>query len=245
MDARPLPPLEVRRLGTVSYDRALELQEELVSRRRSGRVPDQLLLLEHPHVITLGSGSRGGHILAAPERLRELGVQVRDAGRGGDVTYHGPGQLVGYPILDLKPDRKDLHRYLRDLEEVLIAVLDGYGIPARRAEGLTGVWTDQGKVAALGVRVSSGWITSHGFALNVSTDLSFFRTIVPCGIPGRPVASMETILGEAPAMDEVAERVIRSFASRFGHEAVDEREASPAPSASGPQPPSSPGGANS
>jgi len=136
-------------------------------------------------------------------------------GRGGDVTYHGPGQLVGYPILDLNPDRRDLHRYLRDLEEVLIRAVATWGVTAHRAEGLTGVWTQGGKVAAIGVRVSSGWITSHGFALNVHTDLSFFRTIVPCGISDRGVTSLERETGRVLSLDEARSTVARAFADVF------------------------------
>lgn len=208
-------PLEVRRLGSISYGDALELQAELIRRRREGEIPDQLLLLEHPHVITKGSSSRQEHILATAAEMARLGVDLWETGRGGDVTYHGPGQLVGYPILDLKPDRKDVHRYLRDLEAVLIQVLEGYGIRGWRREGMTGVWTDAGKVAAIGVRVSSGWITSHGFALNVSTDLSFFGTIIPCGIQGEKVASLEQLLGRSVSMDEAMERVEEAFARSF------------------------------
>jgi lipoyl(octanoyl) transferase len=208
--------LEVRRLGTVPYARGLELQEDLVARRRAGEIRDQLLLLEHPHVITLGSSSHPEHVLADPERLRSMEVELHETGRGGDVTYHGPGQLVGYPVLDLKPDRKDLHRYLRDLEDVLIRVVAGYGVEAERARGMTGVWTPRGKVAAIGVRVSSGWITSHGFALNVNTDLTYFGTIVPCGIPDREVVSLQGILGRPLEMTAVMDRVVRAFAEVFG-----------------------------
>lgn len=207
--------LEVHRLGTLSYADGLSLQADLVARRRAGEVSDQLLLLEHPHVITLGSSSRPEHVLAGEDRLRELGVEVHETGRGGDVTYHGPGQLVGYPILDLKPDRKDLHRYLRDLEEVLIRALGTWGIDGRRAEGMTGVWTPGGKVAAIGVRISSGWISSHGFALNVATDLSFFGTIVPCGIQGRDVTSLERLLGRPVPLPEVMDRVVAAFGEVF------------------------------
>jgi len=186
--------LEVRRPGLLPYDEGLALQEELVSRRRSGEIPDRLLLLEHPHVITLGTGADPEHLLLGEEERKRLGVQVREVGRGGDITYHGPGQLVGYPILDLNPDRKDLHRYLRDLEEVLILALSDFGVEAERIEGLTGVWVQGAKVAAIGVRVSSGWITSHGFALNVCPDLRYFRAIVPCGIGDRPVTSLSRLL---------------------------------------------------
>ncbi len=208
--------LEVQRLGVVPYDQALEVQAELVQARRAEEVPDQLLLLEHPHVITLGTGAHSAHILADEARRRELGVELFETGRGGDVTYHGPGQLVGYPILDLKPDRKDLHRYLRDLEEVLLQVLRSYGIPGTRATGFTGVWTPGGKVAAIGVRVSSGWITSHGFALNVNTDLSYFGTIVPCGIRDRAVASLAGLLGAPVPMEEVMDRTAEAMARVFG-----------------------------
>src|SRR5690606_38871657 len=169
--------LEVRRLGGVPYATGLELQADAVERRRAGEIPDTLLLLEHPHVITLGSGGHAEHVLVDPEERVRRGIELFETGRGGDVTYHGPGQLVAYPILDLKPDRKDLHAYLRDLEAVVMEVVEGFGIPAWRSEGQTGVWTGGGKIAAIGVRVSSGWITSHGLALNVSTDLRYFETI--------------------------------------------------------------------
>lgn len=207
--------LEVRRLGRVSYADGLALQQELVARRRAGACPDTLLLLEHPHVITLGSGSVEGHVLADEDERRRRGIELVETGRGGDVTYHGPGQLVGYPILDLKPDRKDLHRYLRDLEEVLIRAVAALGVEAGRVEGLTGVWTSRGKVAAIGVRVSSGWITSHGFALNVTTDLDYFGTIVPCGIEDRDVTSLEAELGRDPGMERVQDRVVDVFAGLF------------------------------
>ena len=214
--ASPARPLQVRRLGSVSYGDGLALQDDLVARRRAGEIPDQLLLLEHPHVITLGSSSHPEHVLTDPTRLEEMEVEIHETGRGGDVTYHGPGQLVGYPILDLKPDRKDLHRYLRDLEEVLIRVVGSYGVQASRAPGMTGVWTERGKVAAIGVRISSGWITSHGFALNVNTDLSFFGTIVPCGIRDRGVVSLEGLLGRQVEMTGVMDRTARAFEEVFG-----------------------------
>lgn len=212
--------LEVRLLGEISYQEALDLQEELVAARRGGTIPDQLLLLEHPHVITLGSSSSQEHLLlSAPER-EARGIQLFQAGRGGDVTYHGPGQLVGYPILDLKPDRKDLHRYLRDLEEVLIRALERFGIRGFREEGMTGVWVPGGKVAAIGVRVSSGWITSHGFALNVDPELSYFSSIIPCGIRDKPVTSMAQVLGNPPRMDEVRNEVVREFRHVFRRSAT-------------------------
>jgi len=166
----------------------------------------------------MGTGSDPDHLVADEAVREKLGVELHESTRGGDVTYHGPGQLVGYPILDLKPDRKDLHRYLRDLEEVLIQVLAEYGIEGWRSEGYTGVWTDAGKVAAIGVRVSSGWITSHGFALNVATDLGYFRTIVPCGITDRNVTSMEHLLRQAPAMDDVMLHTARTMGRVFDRE---------------------------
>jgi len=216
--------VERRRLGLVPYRQALEWQAQLVARRRAGEIPDQLLLLEHSHVITLGTGAHLEHILASAELRERLGVEVVEAGRGGDVTYHGPGQLVGYPILDLKPDRKDVHRYLRDLEEVLIRTAAGYGIQAWRIPGQTGVWTEGGKLAAIGVRVSSGWITSHGFALNVATDLGYFGTIVPCGIPDQPVASLGSLLERPPAMEEVEMRVAEAFDEVFERAGFDTPE---------------------
>jgi lipoyl(octanoyl) transferase len=216
----PPRPLDVRRLGRVGYGAGLELQAELVRLRRAGEIPDTLLLLEHPHVITLGSGWHPENILAdAAERAR-LGIEVFETGRGGDVTYHGPGQLVGYPILDLKPDRCDLHAYLRDLEEVLILALSDFGIRAGRADGLTGAWVGDEKLAAIGVRVSSGWITSHGFALNVDPALDYFGTIVPCGIRDHGVGSVRTVLGRSPPMSAIEEAVVRRFCEVFGRTAA-------------------------
>lgn len=223
----PERPLEVRRLGLLPYDEGLALQEELVPLRRSGEIPDRLLLLEHPHVITLGTGADPAHLLLAEEEQERLGVQVREVGRGGDITYHGPGQLVGYPILDLNPDRRDLHRYLRDLEEVLILTLGDFGVEARRIEGLTGVWVDDAKVAAIGVRVSSGWITSHGFALNVCPDLRYFRTIVPCGIGDRPVTSMSRVLDRAVPVAEVIPPLVEAFSRVFGRAVEPDSAGSP------------------
>lgn len=208
--------LEVHHLGVVPYDQGLALQKELVPLRRTGEIPDRLLLLEHPHVITLGTGADAAHLLLEEEERERLGVEVREVGRGGDVTYHGPGQLVGYPILDLNPDRRDLHRYLRDLEEVLIRTLGAFEVEADRIEGLTGVWVGGAKVAAIGVRVSSGWITSHGFALNVCPDLRYFRAIVPCGIGDRPVTSLSRVLDRDVSVAEVIPPLVESFARVFG-----------------------------
>ena len=169
-------------------------------------------------MITLGSSSEPAHVLVVDAERERLGIELYETGRGGDVTYHGPGQLVAYPILDLKPDRRDVHAYLRDLEAVLIRVAASFGVEAERSEGATGVWTQTGKLAAIGVRVSSGWITSHGVALNVRSDLTYFRTIVPCGIRDREVTSLERELGTAPALEAVAESVVRHFAEVFDRE---------------------------
>lgn len=178
------------------------MQAKLVEQRRAGIIPDQLLLLEHPHVITLGGSSDVKHVVADEATRRRLGIELTDTGRGGDVTYHGPGQLIGYPILDLKPGRRDAHRYLRDLEEILIRALRAFELVGRREEGLTGVWVEEQKIAAVGVRISSRWITSHGFALNVATDLSYFDTIVPCGLHGRGVTSISKCLGRPVDVSE-------------------------------------------
>ena len=213
--------LEIRRLGRLHYAEALRLQRALVEDRRVGRVPDLLLLLEHPPVITLGVRGDGvrSHLLAPPEALAERGIEVHETGRGGDITFHGPGQIVGYPILDLKPDRCDVHRYVRDLEELLIRAVGDLGVSARRVPGLTGVWTGRGKLAAIGVRISR-WVTSHGFALNVSTDLSAFELIVPCGIADRGVTSLEA-LGCRAGMRDVEDRVAARFCEVFERTPVE------------------------
>jgi len=210
-----MKPVEVRKLGLMPYAKALALQTDLVTQRRVGAIPDQLLLLEHPHVITLGTASSTNHILVGDEERALLGIELFETGRGGDVTYHGPGQLVGYPIFDLKPDRCDLHRYVRDIEEALIRALGQFGLQCGRKEGLTGVWIADEKIAAIGVRVSSGWITSHGFALNVNTDLQFFDSIIPCGIRDHGVTSMQRVLGVEIPMDDVCEAVAAEFEALF------------------------------
>jgi lipoyl(octanoyl) transferase len=207
--------LEVKRLGLVPYAEALRVQAELVKERRAGAIADQLLLLEHPHVITLGTASSTNHILVTDADRALLGIELFETGRGGDVTYHGPGQLVGYPILDLKPDRCDLHRYVRDIEEALIQALHAFGLVCDRKAGLTGVWLDEEKIAAIGVRVSSGWITSHGFALNVNTDLQFFDSIIPCGIRDHGVTSMKRALQRTVDISEVMDAVTSAFAEVF------------------------------
>jgi lipoyl(octanoyl) transferase len=172
------------------------------------------LLLEHPHVVTLGRGAKDSNIVASPGELESLSVEVYETGRGGDVTYHGPGQLVGYPILNLRPDRCDVHRYVRDLEEVLIRLLTDFGVHGGRIKGLTGVWVGDDKVAAIGVRIAR-WITSHGFALNVNTQLDYFKMIVPCGIQDHGVTSLSKLVGERLELRDVAERVVRHFREIF------------------------------
>ena len=201
------------------YADALALQRSLVEERRAGRIDDTLLLVEHPHVLTLGVRGDGGrsHILVTPEALESRGVEVHETGRGGDITYHGPGQIVGYPIIDLKPDRCDVHRYVRDLEDVLIRTAARYGIVGERVEGLTGVWVGREKLAAIGVRIAR-WITSHGFALNVNTNLEYFNLIVPCGIADRGVTSLERLLGRSVDPQEIEERIVANFDQVFGYE---------------------------
>ena len=212
--------LTVQLLGTVPYADALALQQELVGARRAGEIPDQLLLLEHPHVITLGTSSHGENVLVDDNERALLGIELFETGRGGDVTYHGPGQLVGYPILDLKPDRCDLHRYVRDLEQTLIDALYEFDIVANRKTGLTGVWVSEEKIAAIGVRVSSGWITSHGFALNVDTDLAFFDSIIPCGIRNHGVTSMTRLNRSEIEMRAVENAVMKHMSRIFAHSSV-------------------------
>jgi lipoyl(octanoyl) transferase len=211
----------IRRLGVVPYEDGLELQRALVERRKADEIPDQLLLLEHPPVITLGVRTRHdrSHVVASPETLEEQGVEVFESGRGGDVTYHGPGQLVGYPILDLRPDRCDVHRYVRDLEEVLIRAAAAFGITAGRSSGLTGAWVGDEKLAAIGVRIAR-WITSHGFALNVSTNLAHFGLIVPCGITDKGVTSLEQLLGRRVAMAAAEDAVVEAFCTVFGRQTL-------------------------
>ena len=203
------------------YTEALALQRSLVEERRAGRIGDTLLLLEHPHVLTLGVRGDGGrsHILATDEALASRGIEIHETGRGGDITYHGPGQIVGYPIVDLNPDRRDVHRYVRDLETVLIRTAADYGIEAQRVEGLTGVWVGDEKLAAIGVRIAR-WITSHGFAFNVTTDLAHFDFIVPCGIRDHGVTSLETLLGQPVPMAEVEDAVSVAFLRVFDRAAV-------------------------
>jgi lipoyl(octanoyl) transferase len=198
------------------YAEALDLQRRLVEERKGDQISDLLLFVEHPHVLTLGVRGDGGrsHILASPETLAARGIEVFETGRGGDVTYHGPGQLVGYPIISLKPDRCDVHRYVRDLEEVLIRTAADFSVTSGRIHGLTGVWVGDEKLAAIGVRISR-WVTSHGFALNVTTDLDHFKLIVPCGIADRGVTSLGQLLGRPVGMQGVEERLIAHFCGVF------------------------------
>ena len=214
------PPLVVKRLGRVPYARGLELQAELVALRQAGRIPDQLLLLEHDPVFTLGRNARAENVLFPAEALRERGYEVFETGRGGDVTYHGPGQVVGYPILELAADRRDVHRYVRDLEQVMIRTCADYGLAASRVAGLTGTWLGDEKIGAIGVRIAR-WVTSHGFAFNVGTDLAAFDLIVPCGIRGRGVTSLERKLGRPVALDEVMDRLTASFTIVFERSPLD------------------------
>jgi lipoyl(octanoyl) transferase len=221
-------PLHISRLGVVPYAEGLELQARLVEQRKAGGIPDQLIFLEHPPVITLGVRSRTerSNILETPAGLAAQGVELFETGRGGDVTYHGPGQLVGYPILDLRPDRCDVHRYVRDLEEVLIRAVAAFGVAAGRMPGLTGAWVGDDKLAAIGVRIAR-WVTSHGFALNVTTNLRHFDLIVPCGISGKGVTSLEKLTGRAPAMMEVQTVVAQAFAAVFDRQLIDRAAAEP------------------
>lgn len=205
--------LRVRRLGVMDYAAALRIQKETEQLVKNRAAPDTLLLVEHPHVVTLGRRSTDSALRAAPERFAEMGVDVVETNRGGKATYHGYGQLVGYPIINLSPDREDVHVYVRDLERVLILALADFGIESFPVKNLTGVHTAEGKIAAIGIHIAR-WVTTHGFALNVNTDLDYFKLINPC--EGEPVASMRNILGRELAFDQVAHRIVRRFAEVFG-----------------------------
>ena len=213
--------LQVRRLGRFGYDAGLILQKELETEVIEKRKTDYLLLLEHPHTYTLGRRGKSEGVLATAEILKKIGAEVFETNRGGKVTYHGIGQIVGYPIFDLTPDRKDVHRYVRDLEEVLIKTLADFGIEGFRIEGLTGVHTKQGKIAAIGVHIKR-WVTTHGFALNVNTDLSYFNWIIAC--EGEPVTSMEELLGRELTLAEVEDKIIENFRNVFNFEKIEQRE---------------------
>jgi lipoyl(octanoyl) transferase len=214
--------MEPRRLeagfrGRVPYEEGLRLQEARWAAVREERAPEAMFLLEHPPVVTLGRNARREHIVAPAEALSRMGIAVHECGRGGDVTYHGPGQLVGYPIVNLAPDRKDVGKYVRTLEEALIRTLAGFGVKARRIPGLTGVWVRDAKIAAIGVRIAR-WVTSHGFALNVTTDLGHFDTIVPCGIRNHGVTSLERLGVDVPPLPGIARTVAAEFATLFDRE---------------------------
>lgn len=199
-------------LGLVRYADAFARQQDLVARRKADEIPDQLLFVEHPHVVTMGRSAHNENILASPELLERAGIELHDTDRGGDVTYHGPGQVVGYPIMDLRKWKRDVVAYVRGLEQVLIDTLGEFGIASERVQGATGVWTPEGKIAAIGVHISR-WVTSHGFALNVETDLDYFRYIVPCGLT-KPVTSMRA-LGVDANRAEVTAALARNFGRVF------------------------------
>jgi lipoyl(octanoyl) transferase len=205
----------LRHLGRMDYGKALEQQALLVDERKQGLASDHLLLVEHPHVITLGRNGHMENLLANDYVLERAGIAFFPTDRGGDVTYHGPGQLVGYPIIDLKEWKRDVHAYVRAVEQVIIDTLADYAITAGRIQGLTGVWVDGRKIAAIGVHISR-WVTSHGFALNVNTDLSYFQYIVPCGLT-RPVTSMAQ-LGVHATLEEVAQTLAGHFGRIFDYE---------------------------
>jgi lipoate-protein ligase B len=207
--------VQVLRLGRVGYRQAWALQRQMLAARRQHRIPDTLLLLSHPPVITMGRGGRSEHLVGSLRELSARGIEFVETDRGGDVTFHGPGQVVGYAIVDLTQRERDLHRYLRDLEEVVVRALAEFEIDAGRVPGLTGVWAADAKLAAIGVRVSR-WITHHGFALNVDTDLSYFDLIVPCGIADKGVTSMNELLGRNVSHEAVQDALARSFCDVFG-----------------------------
>ena len=206
---------EFRDLGRASYAEALAIQKDLVEQRKQGLIPDQLLIVEHPHVITLGRNGHLENLLASEDVLRRAGIEFHSSDRGGDITYHGPGQIVGYPIFDLREWKRDVVAYVRAIELVIIDALGEFGIQAGRLEGCTGVWVDGKKAAAIGVHISR-WVTSHGFALNHRTDLQYFQYIVPCGL-ARPVTSMHE-LGSNASREEVVAELSRQFAKHFEFE---------------------------
>ncbi|MBL0157800.1 MAG: lipoyl(octanoyl) transferase LipB [Bryobacterales bacterium] len=207
--------VEVRELGRLSYADAYARQTALSGERKQGLIPDQLLLVEHPHVLTLGRNGHKENVLLSAERLAELGIEFFESNRGGDITYHGPGQIVGYPIIDLREWKRDVVAYVRGIEEVVIATLRRFGIEGNRDPGATGVWTPQGKICAIGVHISR-WVSTHGFALNWTTDLDYFRHIVPCGL-ARPVTSMEQ-LGVRVERAAVHQALVEEFARVFNYE---------------------------
>jgi lipoate-protein ligase B len=211
---------ETNFLGMTPYGEAHALQGDLVERRKRDEIPDQFLLLEHPHVITLGRAANRANVLADDATRARLGVELFETGRGGDVTYHGPGQLVGYPIVKLLAGRQDIRRYVRDIQEVLIRAARDFGVEAEPRDGdFVGVWAGDEKLAAIGVRISR-WVTMHGFAFNVATDLNYFQLIVPCGIRGHGVTSLQKLLGRPVEMSAVVESVTRHFGDVFDRQIV-------------------------
>lgn len=208
--------LSVIELGRRDYASVLALQEQTHAARARGELPDTLLLVEHEPVITLGRAAKQEHVLASAEHLKELGIELHEIGRGGDVTYHGPGQLVAYPIFDLKPDRCDVRRYVRSLEQVMLQVAESYGLTPQRIEGMTGAFCEQRKYGALGVRISR-WVTMHGIAINVSTDLDAFSLIVPCGLRSTTVTSLSRETGREISLRDAQARTIEQFAEVFGY----------------------------
>jgi lipoate-protein ligase B len=209
----------VSNLGRTRYADTWDLQHKLLELRQRGQIDDLLLYTEHSHVYTIGKSGDDNHLLASEEELTRDGTEVFHIDRGGDITYHGPGQVVGYPIIDLNQHSPDIHAYLRQLEEVLIVTLNAFGISSGREEGMTGVWTGGEKIAAIGVKVSR-WVTMHGFALNVNTDLQKFARIIPCGIFHKGVTSMHHVLGNEISLDVVEQKLTESFESVFGFSAV-------------------------
>jgi lipoyl(octanoyl) transferase len=205
---------QIMDLGLLDYTQSLDRQRQLVEKRKQNSISDCLLLVEHPHVITLGRAGKLAHLLADEDLLRQRGVEFLNTDRGGDITYHGPGQLVAYPIMDLTKWHKDVHLFLRALEETIIHLLAEYGISSQRVAGATGVWVGDEKIAAIGVRTSQ-WVTSHGLALNVNTNLDYFSLIVPCGLTNKGITSMKKLLGQAIPMREVKERFCRHFGAVF------------------------------
>jgi lipoyl(octanoyl) transferase len=228
MSARPL---HWSFLGRVAYGEAVELQQAVRDALRRGDGPERFLLLEHPHVYTLGRNADGSDVLAGSEWLRARGIEVAECNRGGQVTYHGPGQLVGYPIVNLSPDRRDIRRYVRDLQEALIRTLADHGVEGaepREGQAFIGVWVGERKIASIGVHLSR-WITTHGFALNVSTDLSYFSGIIPCGLHQVEMTSIERLTGRAPALAEVAADCARHLSGILGRERVADSDPDWAP----------------
>jgi lipoyl(octanoyl) transferase len=206
--------LLVQRLGLVDYELALKIQKDTELAVKAGLQPDTLLLLEHPHTLTIGRRGDSSSVLLNDEQLKSRHVTLFETNRGGKVTYHGLGQIVGYPIINLSPDREDVHRYVRDLEEILIRTISDFGIEGFRIDGLTGVHTQRGKIAAIGVHISR-WVTTHGFALNVNTNLSYFDLIIAC--EGEPVTSMEELLGSETELSAVEDRLVVNFSEVFSY----------------------------